>query len=597
MLSTDLQLRQKTSCSDHQVDGFSLLGVRLSYFDTFIDEWCGGRDILDGWTTTDVCDKVVKPLTETSKKSVCDHLVEMDSLAVGRATCFISHAWQYEFLDVVDAVKHRFHKSSTADVIVWFDLFSISQHQVAEHPFTWWTGTFMKAIRELGSVLMILHPFNNPIALGRAWCVFELYACIDTKSHFAIALPPRDTPAFPTALRDNPGVLYDMLGTIKSDNSVAFIERDRQAIHDAIREKVGFDALDRMVLSRLSIWMVSTLRSHILLMEKAGNEVEHATWLSGLARLSAVAERLCVDSLERCRRELGEDHPDTLSSFSNFVSSISNLAELYKNQGKYEKAEPLYVDCLDRSRRVLGWDHPDTLSDLHNLAVLYDSQQKYEEAEPLFLECVEISRRVLGEDHPNTLSLINNLAGLYEKQGEYEKAEPLYVDCLERRSRVLGEDHPDTVSSRNNLAVLYENQRKYEEVDRLNADCLESMKRVLGQDHPDTLSFSNRAPVCGMSGKTECGMSEVGGDHPDTQTVRGLASRGGRDIAEMKGMLKSLGFNIWNLFFTQFQSKSYFDELGRTEMSERGTFGSVDLRCYDATIRNRNATRDVGTIL
>ncbi|KAJ3281078.1 hypothetical protein HK104_000233, partial [Borealophlyctis nickersoniae] len=37
MIGTDLQLRQKTSSSDH-LDGFSLLGVRLSYFDTFIDE-------------------------------------------------------------------------------------------------------------------------------------------------------------------------------------------------------------------------------------------------------------------------------------------------------------------------------------------------------------------------------------------------------------------------------------------------------------------------------------------------------------------------------------------------------------------------------
>ncbi|KAJ3296302.1 Kinesin light chain 3 [Borealophlyctis nickersoniae] len=526
ILGADLQLRQETSSSDH-LDAFSLLGVHLSFFDTFIDDWCGGRDKIDGCKTEDVCEKVVKPRTS---KSVCDHLVEKNSSEVGRATWFISHAWKYEFLDVVDAVKHHF-ESSTPDVIVWFDLFSNSQHDSAEKPFTWYTGTFTNAISELGSVLMILHPWNNPETLGRAWCVFELYTCINTKSHFAITLPPRHTSDFRTSLRDHPEAFYKMLATIKSGNSVAFKASDRDTIHEAIRKTVGFSALDRMVLSVLSNWMVSTLQSHILLTEKAGDEVEHAKWLSSLAILFTDqgrykdAEPLCVDCLERRRRVLGEDHPETLSTISNF-------AVYYENQGKYENAESLYVDCLERKKRVLGEDHPDTLGTISNLAVYYDDQGKYEKAEPLLMDCLERRRRVLGDDHPDTLMCINNLALHYKNRGKYDKAEPVYVDCLERKKRMLGEDHPSTLSTINNLATLYDDQGKYEKAKPLYVNCLEGRKRgrkrVLGEDHLETLwSINNLAALYANQGKYEKAeplfvdclerrRRVLGEDHPDT---------------------------------------------------------------------------------
>ena len=75
---------------------------------------------------------------------------------------------------------------------------------------------------------------------------------------------------------------------------------------------------------------------------------------------------------------------------------------------------------------ILGDDHPDTLSSINNLAALYRSQGKYDKAEPLYVECLAKRKEILGDDHPDTLSSMNNLAGLYRSQGKYDKAEPLY---------------------------------------------------------------------------------------------------------------------------------------------------------------------------
>ncbi len=65
------------------------------------------------------------------------------------------------------------------------------------------------------------------------------------------------------------------------------------------------------------------------------------------------------------------------------AASLSNLAVLYKTQGKYTEAEPLYKRALRIDEKALGPAHPGVATDLNNLAALYDAQGKYAEAEPL----------------------------------------------------------------------------------------------------------------------------------------------------------------------------------------------------------------------
>ena len=54
-------------------------------------------------------------------------------------------------------------------------------------------------------------------------------------------------------------------------------------------------------------------------------------------------------------RNLGPDHPDTLTT-------KSNLADEYRDAGNLEKALEAYEAVLTDRARVLGPDHPDTLA-------------------------------------------------------------------------------------------------------------------------------------------------------------------------------------------------------------------------------------------
>jgi hypothetical protein len=75
------------------------------------------------------------------------------------------------FLNVVDAIEQHF-KNET-DIVIWFDLFSNNQHGLNDPPpFEWWCHTFLHAIKNIGRTVMILDPWDAPVALTRAWCLW-----------------------------------------------------------------------------------------------------------------------------------------------------------------------------------------------------------------------------------------------------------------------------------------------------------------------------------------------------------------------------------------------------------------------------------------
>ncbi|HEY9719086.1 MAG TPA: tetratricopeptide repeat protein, partial [Trichormus sp.] len=75
--------------------------------------------------------------------------------------------------------------------------------------------------------------------------------------------------------------------------------------------------------------------------------------------------------------------------------SLDNLAEVYFEQGKYDKAEPLYQRSLRIRERVLEPEHEDIVASLNNLSALYFFQEKHADAEPLCRQLTAIYEKVL----------------------------------------------------------------------------------------------------------------------------------------------------------------------------------------------------------
>jgi len=197
------------------------------------------------------------------------------------------------------------------------------------------------------------------------------------------------------------------------------------------------------------------------------------------------AEIFHLKALKIREKILGEEHPNTATSYNN-------LAGLYKAQGEYQKAEPLYLKALKISEKILGEEHPSTATSYNNLAGLYKAQGEYQKAEPLYLKVVKIFEKILGEEHPDTATIYNNFAGLYQAQGEYQKAESLYLKALKINEKVLGEEHPDTATSYNNLAVYYYGQGDYKRAYEFIKRAVEVRSKVLPSNHPHLIKTKER---------------------------------------------------------------------------------------------------------
>ena len=501
-------------------------GIKLAALDIFINE-CGGRSMLEGLSTTDVNNLYQKPLTIHIKSSYCEYLKTRDSNSVGVAQVFISHAWKYVFLDVVDTLQYHFRDSP--DIIIWFDVFSNNQHSAPDLDFHWWSTTFKSAIEQLNHTVLILSPWNNPIPLTRAWCLFEIYCTAECKCRFEVAMSLSDKTDFMESLRkDTVRTINDMLATIDLRKSDANKQEEKVRIFNAVERTVGFNGMNSLVFERLRMWIIDTAKEFVC---KCSDDIDRAGAQQALGLLYMhqgqfeVAQPLLNESMAIREKVFGESHLDTLDAMNNMasyfqntgiydqalllfkkcyaiklnvlgvnhpstLSSMNNLVILYQIMGKLE-ALIIQKKCLSIKVEVLGESHPSTLTSMNNLAVLYLKISRYNEALPLLTKCLALREESLGEDHPDTLTSMSNLAGLYQRTGRFDKAKYFGEKCLRIRDRVFGFKHHDTLGAMNNFASLYQNMGRYEEALSLYMKCLALKEEMLGETHPSTFSSMN----------------------------------------------------------------------------------------------------------
>jgi hypothetical protein len=129
------------------------------------------RQTIAGLTTEEVCEKIVKVLTNTARCSYLQLLhSNPDAIArsyFGKAIVFISHAWKYDFQDVLAVMLA--HAEKNPNTFFWFDVFCNNQHEAVNYRFEWWSTTFKQNIESIGKVLLVIAPWNDPLPLRRAW--------------------------------------------------------------------------------------------------------------------------------------------------------------------------------------------------------------------------------------------------------------------------------------------------------------------------------------------------------------------------------------------------------------------------------------------
>ena len=130
--------------------------------------------------------------------------------------------------------------------------------------FDWFKTTFRGGVREIGEVLLVLSPWNDPMPIQRAWCLFEIFitALEDENVCLHIKIPSNESSMLKSALAQDSKYLVQALSDIQAQKAQAKFERERDLIFDVIGDfKGGFSNMNQQLKTGLREWYVADLRT------------------------------------------------------------------------------------------------------------------------------------------------------------------------------------------------------------------------------------------------------------------------------------------------------------------------------------------------
>ncbi|GCD97541.1 FxSxx-COOH system tetratricopeptide repeat protein [Embleya hyalina] len=158
----------------------------------------------------------------------------------------------------------------------------------------------------------------------------------------------------------------------------------------------------------------------------------------------------------------------------------------------WEFAQYIAEVALDRWRARFSRHDPLTLRMCTQLANVYRSQGKYRKAYDLDRATLEAQRAALGPDHPHTLITGRGYGGDLRSLGRFQTALESDRENYRRFSEVFGEDTNDALLAANNLGVSLRLTGRLEEAREVHQTAYDWRRRIQGEDHPRTCFLANQ---------------------------------------------------------------------------------------------------------
>ncbi|KAH9142805.1 hypothetical protein AeRB84_013144 [Aphanomyces euteiches] len=462
------------------------IGVTLAFVHAFVEHQ-GGRDAFEKLTTADVCSSFVLPFTNSTKLSLVDHVAQDPTYGsdyVRPAQWFISHAWTYQFLDVIDALDYFFTENGLADTTAfWFCMFNNNQHEIQDNQrdSSYWFDIFYSSLTSIGNVVMVLSPWNNPETLTRMWCVFEVYASIMANARFEVALGKMQKEEFLKEIVQQDNAFFRMLARIKSETSETKVEADREFIEAKIRADIGFSRLDRMVFEVMESWIFRTLETQSNLPTNA--PAMQAKYLEALGSIHLNARRY-PQAKEHFTRANDiwhqENTPDKWRSQSEVAIAMAVCQE------PRSEWEPLFQEALEHQEIELGSDHRDTAITLGYYGVALGEYNEYSRATELIKRAYESQQKTSANDVMMAIDCCLNIGKMCMFQSNYIEAAKWLEQGYEQSCLVFGPDYKSSLMLRNHLAIVYGVHSRYEDCLNMLLESYNSSVRTFGPDHIDT---------------------------------------------------------------------------------------------------------------
>lgn len=175
------------------------------------------------------------------------------------------------------------------------------------------------------------------------------------------------------------------------------------------------------------------------------------------------------------------------SAHRNVARDLNNMAVLLNNEGKAAESESFQLRAIEILRHdgtPQGEIDEDLATALCNLAEIYRQTERADRAEQLYRHMLATFTRHFGPDHPRVGVISNNLADVLRQIGKYAEAEQLYRRAISIETARVGADHPYVATYLNNLANLLRDTHRQDEAAELYQRALRIDEASAGEFSP-----------------------------------------------------------------------------------------------------------------
>ena len=239
--------------------------------------------------TSVVCSRIVLPLTMETQTSFVELLElqpptsELGTIDTGKATHFLSHTWRLSFGETFSAVETFVAEEMNGQeegIYFWVDILSVNQHHANDNMYdqNWWSSTFTTGIREIGHTVLVLSPFEDPQALKRSWCLWEIFSSVSTGARLTMQVSTKERDKFRNSFRSNDSnPVKNILSAVENidvKNARAWQKEDQEMILDTVSTTVTTDWLNTVVKQKVTQELVDETLS-LVREQIASNNIQH----------------------------------------------------------------------------------------------------------------------------------------------------------------------------------------------------------------------------------------------------------------------------------------------------------------------------------
>ena len=383
----------------------SRLGISWSSLQAFCTKY---KSDLEGKTTLEVRDEIIKKLTASRKSSYSDVFAEPG--VFGPANLFVSHAWSYKFMeDLIDGLCASLEqqRAPSEGWFLWIDIFVVCQwvdppkagdSVAAARNFKIFSKAFSDVLKQIGRAVFILSPWDRPVWMERVWCLFEFYVVWLHQLKFEFIMPPSQSKRFLVSLGQEQSDFLNLVSRMDIQKASAYSQYDEHQIKGLVQTDLGgFSKLNESVICAVRDFCVETSKNAL--------------------RDMSEEEKSC--------NQLLENTGDLLSILGDSNSALEYLLEAQKiKESRFGTKD----QSLGQTYRLLGLVSMD-------LGKLEDSLKYHQQS-------LEIDSRCFGTGHVSVANTECNIGGLLINTGDYENALLHLQEALDIYLKSVGPLHP-----------------------------------------------------------------------------------------------------------------------------------------------------------